>query len=273
MAPIVSSAAALPIAVALPEETQPYVLGGAFAVGTAVSVALQFAAVIRALGRVPLARPSAREMASSGKEGGLVILSFLPSWIYYRVQVGIAMSLLGPAATGLFIYAKQIANAAMQGLYFIRRAEFPGLMKRLDGRVDFTTVMGAHKDSLRFGVAVGLVMIVAGPLIWLWAPPEAGTAALVAASFGPAVLISAFYAALNQGYLGLKRTGTAAAVSNASVMAALLLSAPAVLWLGVYGLAFAEFWMNFAAFAALILLRKSRGGATPPRNIAENAAR
>lgn len=261
IAPTLLSALALPAALFLPAAARPYLLGGAFTAGTALSLALQYGSIARAGRALPFHRPTLEGMKIAAREGALIMVNPLPSWLFARAEVAISMSVLGAAATGMFVYAKQVANAAQQLTYLIRRAELPALMACL-GESSIRSALYAQRISIVAGGAVGLAMTALGLALARIAPLSVAAPMLIVAAFGPVVVVASFYAAINQMYIVQGRTFTATLVGCAFIPA-FFVAVPAVKVLGVYGLAAIEMVVNSVALCLLILMRASASGHSP----------
>lgn len=261
MAPTLLSALALPVSTALPAGQQPYLLGAAFAIGTAVSVLLQYAWIARTGRRRFFGRPSLGRMKLAAREGALIMMNPLPSWLFARAEVAVSMSVLGAAATGLFVYAKQVANAAQQLTHLIRRAELPALMSV--GTASVRGALHAQRISILVGSAVGIAMSALGLILWHVAPPVVAAPMLVVAAFGPVVVVATFYAAINQMYVAYGRT-FAATLVGCAFLPAFFVAVPAVTLFGIFGLALIELIINSFALSVLILIRTPTRSHSPP---------
>jgi O-antigen/teichoic acid export membrane protein len=203
-------------------------------------------------------------MWRASRLGGLILLTSIPTLFFYRVEVAVAMALLGPASTGLFVYVRQIIGAVLQGAQLIRRAEFPMLMAALQGReFDFIAALKVQRTSLFFGGFAGVAIIAAASVAYPFVGPSLGAAASLAIAFVPALFAACLYSALIQIFVGLGRIGDTAVVSNFAVLCATAASIPLVLWVGLYAFALVEVAMNILAFLFLLALlrRRPRGGA------------
>jgi hypothetical protein len=238
--PTLVSAAALPAAPALGSVTQGLLLGGAFALGTVLCVLLQHREIARAGRRLHYVAPSLTNVHAAGREGGVILLTMIPGWLAYRGQVAIALALLGPSATGLFVYAKQIANAGMQMTQFVRRAEFPRLMETVREAVPIRVIARAQCSGLLTALAFAVAIATGGLLLDSLRSDQLGAAAGLAALFGPVVFISAAYAAMNQAFVAAGRAGVVAGLHNFLVAIGLALAVPAALRWGPAGFALME---------------------------------
>src|SRR5690606_15764008 len=201
-----------------PHEMSGPILGGAYSLGAIVAVLTQHALVRyfgRSLGRLRVDRTQIR---LSLIDGGLIVMTQIPGQFLYRLQLSVAAWLLGPAATGIVVYAKQISSAALQGVQFVRRAEFPRLMESLRTAGTLRAALRIQRQGIALGAVVGASLSIGGALIGYTRSDELAEAAGLAAAFGPVVLTGAIYGALNQVFLGVRRFKTSAAVGNAVVL-------------------------------------------------------
>lgn len=255
--PMVASAAMLPFAASLPPGEAGAMLGAAFTLGTLAGTLFQLA-VLKRLGRIPRwRRPSLAGGRAAGHEGGLVLLTLLPSYTFYRGQVAISALLLGPAATGLFVYAKQIVNGIVICNQFIRRAEFPRLVETVSAGAGVAATLAVQKLALAFAAAFAAALLAGGVAVWMWRSDELGAAALLIACFAPTLIASGLYSAMHQAYLASGRSAMAATVAIGSVVGGLLLCLGLALWIGLVGFAAAEALTNAVACAALLLAWRS----------------
>ncbi|RYY25568.1 MAG: hypothetical protein EOP62_13170 [Sphingomonadales bacterium] len=253
-APMIAGGLVLPLA----EFTSPGVggalLGGTFAVGTLVGTAMQVY-FLKAARRLPAwHRPSAKAMLAAAREGWVVLLTLLPVYTFYRGQVAICSAVLGPAATGLFVYSKQVVNAVLICNQFVRRAEFPALVKAVGEGINVYSVLVAQRITLAAGFLLSLGLLLGGVCGWLLLKGEIASAALLAGSFAPATLASALYSTMHQAHIAAGRATYVAAVGIVMVVGGLAVSVVATIWYGIYGFIVAETIMNSVACVVLILL-------------------
>jgi len=238
---VVASAAALPVFQLLGPAEAGVVLGGAFTLGTLAGLLFQVT-VLKGLGSIPpWRRPTFAASGRAAHEGGLVMLTLFPAFAFYRGQVLVSSLLLGTAATGLFIYAKQIVNAVLQSLFFVQRSSFPRLVRAVERGASLEAVFRAQRVLVVAGVASAIAMAGAGFALWRLLPDrELAAAALLVMSFAPAILLTAFYIALHQALLAAGRTSQAAIVANLWFAAASALTVAGAALFGLYGLPVAE---------------------------------
>ncbi len=255
--PILTSAAILPMALDDSPETAGMWLGGAYAAGSIAAVVVQHL-MIRRLGRnLSFCRPARSASGHSPVRvvlwhGVMILLTQLPGQIFYRAQLAICGALLGPAAMGVIVYAKQIANGAAQAIQFIRRAEFPRLVETLQSGPQLGTAMKVQWTGVGFALMLGFAF--GGGGLWLWAMNVGNFAepASVVASFAPVVVSGAIFGALNQIFVGMKNFRTAAACGNMMILIGTLLSMLLVGQFGLFGLAIAEFLMHILGIVGLL---------------------
>lgn len=253
-APALVSAFALIFVPDLPPPMQGLVLGCAFSFGVTLSVGLQ-ALVLGHIGRLPAYnRPTLPATVDACRQGGLVLLTLLPSYVSYRIQVAIAAWLLGPSDTGLFVYAKQIINGLQQGVAFIRRAEFPSLISSFRVEATLKAMLRFQRAGLVAGLVASVAVAVVGVLMALMLDGHLGAAGTLLACFGPSVITAATYGAINQAYVADGRAGITAAVTNLNLLLLVGLATLLVVSLGPVGFAVAECLVNVVGIVALSML-------------------
>lgn len=210
--PYVLSAAGLAIAMNLGLADGGALLGGALALGYAISVMAQLVAVGLAGHRVRWVRPGWAGVLGTARDGAASFFTMLPGQLYFRFQLLLATLFLGTHGTALFLYSKQIATGFAQLIGFLRRIEFPDLVVRLTSAKG--NLIRETFASQRVGTWVGItgtVVMGAGGLAlqgWLTGPQAA--AAMSVAIMAPTVLSGAVAAAAVQGMQAIRRFHTAA---------------------------------------------------------------
>lgn len=173
-------------------------LGAAFSLGLILQVAAQYAFLAAAGWRpgMPVFSPAA--IAAMAWRGLLYLATWLPSQVLFRVQITMATLFFGPEGGGLVIYAKQILNAGMQLLVFIRRAEFPALVEFMRTPQALSAAVLSQKKShlaAVAGFALTLVLGFAPMVLNLDTFAQAGWMLVL---FAPVILVSNFYSNFNQ---------------------------------------------------------------------------
>jgi O-antigen/teichoic acid export membrane protein len=165
---------------------------------------------------------------------------------------------------GLFVYAKQITNAASQIAGFLRRVEFPALVRQLAETparrigVTFLRLRGGIAGAVVTGIGVAAFALIVGPLLGARLAHAAG----IVAMFAPVVFSGALSATLTLGLFALGRYGKAARIANLSLACGVVLALALVPALGLTGFVAAEVLMQLAAIGlAWRALKKD----VPPR--------
>ncbi|HZF45780.1 MAG TPA: hypothetical protein VEZ26_05565 [Sphingomonadaceae bacterium] len=168
-----ASALALIVVEDFPPDSAGMVLGGAFTAGYFLTVVVQFVALRLVGWRVRFEKPTRKGIFAAGY-GGLALLGgTLPGQLYYRAQLLMCSAWLGPGATALFIYVKQVVTAVVQLTGFIRRVEFPALVQRLtkDTQSPIATIWKVQRKGTYVALAAAVCAFVAG-IVLLYNPSE-----------------------------------------------------------------------------------------------------
>ena len=264
-APFLTSAIALPIALTLSDAQAGLLLGCALSFGAILSIGAQFATLIRFKLSPPLSRPDPALVRSTGKEAVVYLLSWMPGQFYFRAEMAITLAALGVVPTGLLLYAKQVIMIPTRLLYFVRRAEFPTLVKRIESEPD---VLKAIFRTQRLTTILSLVCVAAlalGGLVaeWLFHEHLYGAGTLVAL-FSPVVFAASLAANLAQGCYACHRTGLAAWSYGASVVSGTGLIAILIVPLGMVGISVANVASSLLSAAVMAYyLKRMRKAAKP----------
>jgi len=246
--PYLASALCLPVAVHLPPLPAGLLLGGAMSLGFAAAVALHMVALARlGFGFRPV-RPTRGSVKAAAREGLAMTVQWLPAQAFYRFEILLCGWLLGGSVVGLFVYAKQITNAASQIAGFLRRVEFPALVRQLamapGHRIGttFLRLKGGIVGAGVTGAAVAAFALTVGPLLG----PRLAHAAGVVAIFSPVVFSGALSGTLTLGLFALGRVGEAARIANITLALGVVLVAVLALAAGLPGFVAAELLMQLA---------------------------
>lgn len=261
--PMLASALALPWVVDLHPSLQGLVMGSAYTFGASISIISQFIILNRMGRRVSVVLPSVSKTIYAARQGAIVLITVIPGHSFSRIQVGISLWLLGEVNTGTFIYAKQIVNGIMQSVQFIRRAQFPRLVRTVRHSGTLGTVFNVQKIAIIAGIASATVLVVFGLAVFKWVGGELGEAGLLIASFGPVVIASSVYAALWQALVADDRTSTAAGVGNCALLVGSALTVLLVPFFNYYAFAFAETLMNIVGLIAILAIWDRKRGLGP----------
>jgi O-antigen/teichoic acid export membrane protein len=236
-------ASALALAIAGPDAAPAagLVLGAALSLGYAIAVAAQLATLWR-LGRLP--RPLAVAVADChafAGEGAAVLLSTLPGQLSFRFQIIVCSVALGPAATALFLYARQIAAAVSQLLEFVRRAHFPVMVRALEeSGASIIAALQAQTLATWMAMLSSSGLLLAGALCFLLVGGAFAQPAWVVSLFSVGVLTGALSQTLAQAAQGLGRYRIVAGAALTAMLIGFVASAVLGLSLGLAGLAISE---------------------------------
>lgn len=268
--PFVASTIVLPFSAHEPPVIAGMALGMALSIGAMLAVSAQYVLLHRQGSGITWRRPSRGAMRESGQEALLYMIGWLPGQLYFRGQTGIAMALLGPEQTALFIYAKQLIMSGTRFLYFARRIEYANLVKVLADRQRLVLkVMQVQRISIYMGV-LGMVAFAAiGIVMHLAFPQKLHGAGIVIAIFSPIVLTASMNAAFMQACYAVKRTDTSAWTALLITVLGLLLQAGLVPFMGMSGIALAEGICQISGAVLIVLALNgririgTRGGEVP----------
>ncbi|HEX2525142.1 MAG TPA: hypothetical protein VHL31_02430 [Geminicoccus sp.] len=254
-----SSAIALLLATDEPSDQAPYILGFGLLAGYCAATLAQLLAVNLAACRIQFVRPTTAGIGRAFREGIAVLVTTLPGQATYRLQLLLASAFLGPVATGQFIYVKQVIIALAQILAFIRRAEFPDLMRRLRGTLNpLREVLITQRTGLLFAAASSLCLAASGAVAIFYFEGDLQQSAVVLTIFSLIVFSSAIPLTLTQGLLAVGAYKTAAASALASAAITMISSYMFIGHLGLLGIMIGDV-LGHAAAAAIASLRLTRG--------------
>jgi O-antigen/teichoic acid export membrane protein len=184
----------------------------------------------------------------------------VPSYLSFRAQIALVGGFLGTETAGLFIYSKQIVNAAAQLVQMVRRVEFTNLVA---GTNDGSGVFAGQRRSLglAFLLAAGLISVAQ---VMKMGPGDVSRAGQLVTVFAPLIILSAAFAALHQKAFARGRSWLPAIATSASFFASTFVAYLLLPSLGIYALALAEL-LGALIGIGLILWRKSEDFA-PHRN-------
>lgn len=252
--PYLASALVAPFCLALPAYQAALYLGLAFSVGL-IAATMLIALILRLNGHViEWVRPDLRAVRQAFGQGIAMLANWLPGQVFYRVQIVLCGIFLGPAGTGLFVYAKQIINALSQLVAFIRRIEFPNLVERLSHNKG--SFFHQTFSALRVGLAaaalstLGLLAVSVGAKQFL--PDQFHAIAKAVALFSPLVLFGAVYLTFSQGLLARGRYGLVARNANIMVIIGIIFSCSLPNIFGFNGFVIAEIVMSLFGSALMM---------------------
>lgn len=265
--PYLVSAIALPAAVHVPPMAAGMILGAALSIGFSAAVVLHMVALARLGFAFRACRPTLAAVRAAGQEGLAMTVQWLPGQAFYRFEILLCGWFLGGQMVGLFVYAKQITNAASQIAGFLRRVEFPALVRQLDQTpahrigTTFLRLRGGIAGAVVTGAGVAAFALTVGPLLG----PRLAHAAGIVAIFAPVVFSAALSATLTLGLFALGRYGEAARIANLGLACGVALVVGLVPMFGLGGFVAAEVFMQLVVVGlALVSLRASGRVANSP---------
>jgi O-antigen/teichoic acid export membrane protein len=246
--PYLASALTLPVASHLAPMPAGLALGAVLSAGFAAAVVLHLVALARLGFAFRAVRPERGAVKVAAREGLAMTVQWLPGQAFYRFEILLCGWFLGGQMVGLFVYAKQITNAASQIAGFLRRVEFPALVRQLAETparrigTTFLRLRGGIAGAAVTGAGVAAFALVVGPLLG----PRLAHAAGIVAIFAPVVFSGALSATLTLGLFALGRYGEAARIANLSLVGGVVLALALVPALGLAGFVSAEVLMQMA---------------------------
>jgi hypothetical protein len=240
------------------------VIGGAFSAGSVFAVAAQFAVLSYLSASLRMKAPPKHMILRSLVDGASCLAQWLPGQIFYRLQILLCGLVLGTNATGLFMYSKQIVNAILQLLVFVRRVNYPNLIVslQLPGQNSIRTILSILRHSNYLAIAFSSILLGLTFIDKRLIPAAFETVAPAVRLFSLTILSGGLYATLSMGLLAASMYGAAARISIAVTLVGIGLSYLFVHKLDLAGLAAAEILTHGLGVAAVafILNRKRRAG-------------
>lgn len=237
------------------------VLAAAVSLGYAMSVASHFGLLIF-LGYSPrFSMPSRQGLLRAFRDGTALLLTQTPGQFYFRFQLLVCSTVLGEASTAIFVYVKQIVVGFIQITGFLRRAEFPGLIKSMNDGATCgpLAVLKNQRMGTYAAIAANVLLIAATPIIGRFGGEVFHTVAANLVVFSIIISFSAIDFALAQGLMALGQYGL---VSRNLIVSTLLGAAVSYLFAPVFGL---------YAFALADLLQHTLNIALAQNNLRKGA--
>ena len=209
------------------------VTGASFSAGAVVCVLLQYA--VARWRKLPIffARPTRDEAILYLREGAGYFFSWAPGQIYWRALLFLVQTSLGSIAAGQFVYVRSLLNTIFQAVYFVRRIEFPELVKTDLARTlrVGTTLKVQHVSIILSGLAT-LFLIVAYHVPHPRLPHDLERSIGILSIFSPLVLLGGVSAAFGQVLLARGKSGLYAQIVIWSTPVALI---PSYMFLKSFG--------------------------------------
>lgn len=186
----------------------------------------------------------------TSKDGISMIGIMVPGQLYYRFQLVVSIYWLGPDATAVFIYVKQIVNALSQVLSFVRRAEFSVLVESLEENPKsiFRSIFKVQKAGTAISIIFSLSLLLCGYTLEFIG---GGTKhiGIFLMLFSPTVFSVTLVLALQQALIAMS-LATAMPISIAiAMMAGAIVSIALIAPLGIVALVIGEIAQHFVNFA------------------------
>ena len=218
----VASAIGLIAAVGLPSGESGLLTGAALSAGYGLTVLIQFGALSFLGWRPRYATPTSAGIRKAFVEESSMLAGLAPGQLYFRVQLGIAAAFLGPAATAMLVYAKQIIGAASQVAGFARRIEFPRMVQAVHADTGIAPMMLVVMQKISFAIAVAamLAIVAASAVIVSISSGFAAQVWTFLALFSVTILTESVGQSLVQGLFARNRYHGAALARIVAVLAA-----------------------------------------------------
>jgi hypothetical protein len=203
----IASALALVFARHEPPAIAGAMLGCAFSVGNLMTVMAQWAALARQ-GWIPsLSRITRNGTLRACKDGLAMLCGILPGQLYFRFQIVLSTTYLGPEMTAMLLYAKQIVAAVTQVIGFVLRVEFPGLVQRFSQPAEqsFRTIFDSQKIALYLAVGATVAVFAGGVLMKFWHDDNFNRVAPLIAASAPTILTLSILWIISQPLAALSR--------------------------------------------------------------------
>lgn len=256
-----TSALGLALAPNMPPHMAGAVLGCAFSVGYALTVATQWATLRRLGNRLRFHRPTRHDIARAFSDGFALLSQFVPGQLILRIQLVLSAVYLGTEATALFVYTKQIVVAMTMLVGFMLRVDFPGLVENM-ARAEAHNV-GTIFEAQRSAMVSALVLT-AGTmtvcLIALLAPQHnLVRAAQLLMAYAPSIITISAMLIMMQGMAATGHYVAGAKIVAISTLAGAVVSYLTIGPFGIYGLLTGEVSVHLLGFALLCRYLRGRG--------------
>lgn len=266
--PFVASTFALPFSVDLPPASAGQLLGAALSLGGVAATVAQFGLLSRLALHPGMGRPTRAAALAGWREGALYTIGWMPGQIYFRGQAAITLTLLGPTAVALLIYAKQLIMIATRFLYFARRVEFRNLVQRLSKGGDLVqTVFSVQRYSLGLAFVGAAGFVAVGLSMDLFFREVTHGAGLVVIYFSVVIVSASLFSTFTQACYAMQRTKLAASVSIGVAVFGLLLQAGMGKLLGLFGIVLAEAISQVTGVLLLILMLRAQDRSSSVRRL------
>lgn len=232
-------------------------VGGLFSIGTAVSVILQYRIAHRAGYTLASLRISAVLVREFAREAGYYTFANVPAQMYGRGLILLAKTFLGAEVAGGVVYARNLITAAMQGITFIRRVEFPALARHsaeagYSLRTAFRHQWWSIAGSFVFLSLIGGVLLLAPGALG----GKSGSVALALICLSLPVPLWACSSAFGQVALAVGNTRIYAAVINGSIAVGVGVILASIRGAGIFALLWGESAMYSVQILAYLIYQR-----------------
>lgn len=261
--PFILSATALVLTTGDDPAVSGAALGASLTLGYGLCVAGQIAALAFRGHRIRFVRPQMTEVGRTFVDSGGAMLTLLPGQVYFRLQLALCAAFLTPASTALFLYAKQVVTACAQVIGFLRRVEFPDLVKALGVPrmlAPLSTILKVQRVGTIAAAASTILVAAAGCALMMFGKGETARSGFAILVFAPTILTSALALSFVQGLIAMRHFKAAAVIMLLATAGGFATSSALVNIIGIAGLAVADAVVNAATISATIwFLMRSRG--------------
>jgi hypothetical protein len=261
--PFILSATALVLTTGDDPAVSGAALGASLTIGYGLCVAGQIVALAFRGHCISFVRPQLSEVGRTFVDSGGAMLTLLPGQVYFRLQLALCAAFLTPASTALFLYAKQVVTACAQVIGFLRRVEFPDLVKALEiskGVHPARTTLYRQRSGTFAALLLSFLVFTAAFIAHNSGDGEVREAGKAIMTFTPSIITGTLSLSFIQGLLALRQFTHAGTVMIASTVGGALVSLPLVPALGVSGLAIADVFVNAIAIALAYAALSRYGG-------------
>lgn len=237
------------------------ILGCAFTAGFLLTIGVQYLALWRSGWTPRFVAPRRQGVLEAALAGLSMLGGSLPGQVYFRAQLVISSTWLGVDTTAIFVYVKQIVSAFTQVVGFVRRVEFPELVKHLSKTAahPLVAIFKAQRLGTLLGLAGAFASAVAGLVMASLGQGVTGQIGLALAIFSVTIFSSTIALSMNQGLAAQGRFTTLMLVSLLALAAGLSSSFVFVAVIGIAAFALGDFLANLSGIAtAIATLRKSK---------------
>ncbi|RXT36455.1 lipid II flippase MurJ [Bradyrhizobium betae] len=249
----VASAVALALAPNASPEMAGMILGGAFSGGYVLAVLAQWTILSR-LGWTPrIRKTTAAGLVLAFKNGAAMMFQLVPGQIGWRVQLTLSAVYLGPEATAVLTYVKQIVNAVTMIVMTVVRVDFPGLVQKVSRTAEhsFRTIAEAQKTTLFCAIAFTVGAITVSLLSYIVPQSRFAAAAHALLMFSPTILTTAISAMMAQGMIALGAYAAVARITAIGAAAGIAASYLLIVPLGLYAILAGELVSHILGFALM----------------------